>query len=519
MRRRFLVHVLVAIALAPFASLHGQQRGPTSPAPTTSLVFNGFDEWVQGVMADWSVPGLAVGAVKDGEVVLLEGYGYRDVENRLPVTPRTLMAIGSNSKSFTVVLMGQLVDEERLEWNTPVQEYLPGFDLHDDYAAGRMRVRDLVTHVSGLPRHDLLWYGRSLDREALFERLQFLEPTTSFRGRWQYQNLMFMTAGYLVETVTDQSWDRRIRERIFEPLRMTRSNTSVTDMPGSDDFAHPYLLQDGELSKIPFRNIDNVGPAGSINSSVEEMLHYIRMHLGKGEYEGTRILSESNQEMMQTAQSVVGSRDQYPELGPATYGMGTFVSSYRGHKMVNHGGGIDGFISAMGWLPNDAIGVMVLTNMSGEANPVPTIVERRVFDDLLGLEPLDWNARSKEQVAEGRERQEKEREEREAERVAGTSPSHPLSAYAGTYEHPGYGRVDVRTEGGTLRLRLDRYVAALEHFHFDVFVVDAPDGEMVPLEGRVQFLMNDAGTIDRVALPLESSLDPIVFERVEESGQ
>lgn len=517
MRRRVLVYVLASISLAPVAALHGQHGRPTAPVAAASSgdFLNGFDEWVQGVMADWSVPGLAVGAVKDGEVVLLEGYGYRDVENRLPVTPRTLMAIGSNSKSFTVVLMGQLVDDERLDWNEPVQEYLPGFDLHDDYAAEHMRVRDLVTHVSGLPRHDLLWYGRSWNRQELFGRLRFLEPTTSFRGRWQYQNLMFMTAGYLIEQVTGETWDSRVRERIFEPLRMTRSNTSVTAMPRSDDFAYPYLLRDGELTKVPFRNIDNVGPAGSINSSVEEMLHYILMHLGKGEYDGTRVLSEATQEMMQSSQSVVGSRDQYPELGPATYGMGTFVSSYRGHKMVNHGGGIDGFISAMGWLPNDAIGVMVLTNMSGEANPVPTIVERRVFDDLLRLEPIDWNARSKEQVASGRERQDEERRKREEERVAGTSPSQPLSAYTGSFEHPGYGRVDVSQEEGTLRLRLDRFTVALDHFHYDVFVADA-GREMVPLEGRVQFLMNAAGKIDRVALPLESGLDPIVFERVEE---
>jgi CubicO group peptidase (beta-lactamase class C family) len=504
------------MVLAFVTPLQGRQSEPPASARASSAVvaFNGFDEWVRGVMADWNVPGLAVGAIKDGELVLLEGYGFRDVENRLPVTPRTLMAIGSNSKSFTVVLMGQLADDEQLDWNAPVQQYLPAFRLEDDYAADNMRVRDLVTHVSGLPRHDLLWYGRPIDRNELFSRLRFLEPTTSFRGRWQYQNLMFMTAGYLVEELTGQSWDSRIRERIFEPLNMARSNTSTNDMPRSDDFAFPYVYREGELSKVPFRNIDNVGPAGSINSSVEEMLHYIQMHLNTGEYEGTRVLSEANQQMMTTAQSVVGSPDQYPELGPATYGMGTFVSSYRGHKMVNHGGGIDGFISAMGWLPNDGIGVVVLTNMSGEANPVPTLVERRVFDDLLGLEPLDWNARNKEQVAESRKRQEERQARRDAERVEGTTPSHALEAYAGTYEHEGYGPVEITHQGGGLRIRLEPYDALLEHFHYDVFLVDS-GRETVPLEGRVQFLMNDAGAIDRVALPLESSLDPIVFARVE----
>ncbi len=356
-RSRIWLAILAFCATGAFAQTEYSAGSPVPAAvqlantdwTSRATSFADFDEWVESVMEEWHVPGPAVGAIKGAEVVLLEGYGFRDLENKLPVTPRTLMAIGSNSKSFTVVLMGQLVDSKQLDWDRPVRDFLASFRLHDEYATGNLRVRDLVTHVSGLPRHDLLWYGSSLDRKALFDRLQYLEPTTSFRGRWQYQNLMFMTAGYLVEQFTGQSWDARIDERIFTPLRMTRSNTSVTALPQSDAFAYPYALRDGELARVPFRNIDNAGPAGSINSSVEEMLAYIQLHLDSGIVGQDTVLSGCNSVLMQSAQSAVGSRDRYPEIGPATYGLGLSVTTYRGHKQVSHGGGIDKFISAMGW--------------------------------------------------------------------------------------------------------------------------------------------------------------------------
>src|SRR5438093_811307 len=186
------------------------------------------------------------------------------------------MAIGSNSKSFTVTVLGMLVDEKKLDWDKPVRTWLPDFQLWDQFATREMTPRDLVTHRSGLPRHDALWYGRSFTREELYQRLRYLEPSASFRTRYQYQNLMFMTAGYLEEQVTGRTWDELIKERIFTPLGMTRSNTSVTESPKSDDFAYPYGWRDSTLVKLPFRNIAEIGPAGSINSSIEDMLKYIQ---------------------------------------------------------------------------------------------------------------------------------------------------------------------------------------------------------------------------------------------------
>ena len=501
-------------------------------AQTLPRSFNGLDAYVNNVMKEWHVPGLALGVIQDGRTVLLKGYGFRDVENQAPVTPRTLMAIGSNSKSFTVVLMGMLVDSGKIEWDKPVRTYLPDFQLYDAFATQEMRPRDLVIHNSGLPRHDAVWYGRSLTRPELYQRLRHLPPSASFRSRWQYQNLMFTTAGYLVERMTGRSWDDLIRERIFTPLGMSRSNTSVRDLPGSDDYALAYLWRDcpaaratdgqngqgGQappcgLSKIPYRNIDAVGPAGSINSSVEDMMHYIQFHIDSGAYGGKQLLSKQNEVAMQTGQMLVGSQEIWPdELGMAAYGLALSVSSYRGRKLVQHGGGIDGFISQMSWMPKERTGVMVLTNMSGN-NPVPNIVTRNVFDRLLGLDQIDWVGRTKKQEEEARARQEKQRQERAAERKTGTQPSHPLSAYAGAYEHPAYGRLTVEAKGDGLEIGYDAFRVALKHFHYDVFEIEDP-GNTVPLGGRVTFLMNKKGEVDRMAVPFEPAVADIVLTRM-----
>ncbi len=541
-RSRMRWYALLFFALEPTPALIGQAGPPAAPTSRSAVsgdrALRGLDDFVATVMKEWQVPGLALGVIQDGKPVLLKGYGYRDVEKRLPVTPRSLMAIGSNTKSFTVVLMGMLADSGKLEWDKPVRTYLPDFQLYDDFATREMTPRDLVTHRSGLPRHDGLWYGRSFNREELYRRLKYLEPSASFRSRWQYQNLMFLTAGYLVERRTGRSWDDLIRERVFAPLEMTRSNTSVRDLPAADDAALGYVWRDCPAEKaagmvgtagaagagapsstecglvqVPYRNIDAVAPAGSINSDVEEMLHYIQFHIDSGRYNGRAILSKEKASMMETPQMLVGDQEIWPdELGVATYGLGLSVTSYRGRKLVQHGGGIDGFISQMSWLPRERIGIMVLTNMSG-TNPVPNIVTRNVIDRLLGLAPIDWVARTEKQLQEAKAKRLKQQADHAAERQPNTSPSHPLSAYGGTYEHPAYGRLSVQADGAALSVSFDGFNVPLKHFHYDVFEIDDPM-DALPLSGRITFLMDSKGDIDRMAVPFEPSVKDIEFTRV-----
>jgi CubicO group peptidase (beta-lactamase class C family) len=539
MQCRILTGLLVAPLLArPPLPLVAQAVPASAPPRATARALAGLDQFVASVMEEWHIPGLAIGIIQDGRPVLLKGYGFRDLERKLPVTPRTLMAIGSNSKSFTVVLMGMLADSGKLDWDKPVRDYLPDFQLHDEFASREMTPRDLVTHRSGLPRHDLLWYGGSLGREELYRRLKYLEPNASFRSRWQYQNLMFMTAGYLVEKRTGRSWDDLIRERLFTPLGMARSNTTVRELPASDDAALAYEWRpcptehaaatvappapggaaapgtaECGLVKVPYRNLDAIAPAGAINSSVDEMLHYVQFHIDSGRYNGRHILSQENEVRMQTPQMLIGTQDIWPdEFGVAAYGLGLAVTVYRGHKLVQHGGGIDGFISQMSWLPKERIGVVVLTNMSGN-NPVPNMVTENVLDRLLSLPAIDWAARARKQQQDAEAQQKKQRDERAAARKPNTTPSHELAAYAGTYEHPGYGRVTVRANGPVLELSFTAFTARLKHYHYDIFEVDDP-AELQPLSGLVTFLMDQKGEIDRLAIPFEPSVKAIEFTRV-----
>ena len=512
--------VILALALvwggSPVLWAQQAKKTPPKPAPAKpGAQLEGLDQFIEQVMKDWQVPGLAVAVVKGKEVIYSKGFGYRDVEKKLPVTPQTLFAIGSVTKSFTVTAMGMLVDDGKLDWDRPVREFLPDFRLHDEAATERMTPRDLVTHRSGLPRHDALWYNSVFSREEMYRRLRHLEPSRDFRNNFQYNNLMFMTAGVVVERLSGKKWEAFVREHIFQPLGMATSNFSVKESENAADFSLPYEKAKEEVKRVPFRVIDEVGPAGSINSSVDEMIRYIRFHLNGGRAGETRLLSESNAEQMQSPQMPVPGALRWKEVGHQSYGLGLFVTSYQGRKFVHHGGGIDGFISLLSFMPQEQIGVMVLTNLS--PNQLPTIVSYQIYDRLLGLEPVDWNARFLEMRRKGEESEEEAKKKGYTPRKEGTSPSHPLTDYAGNYEHPGYGVARVALKDDGLQLTFNDITTPLRHFHYEVF--EAPEDPLNPLEGmKAQFALNLQGDVETLALPLEPNVPAIHFRRVAEAG-
>jgi CubicO group peptidase (beta-lactamase class C family) len=483
------------------------------PMAESSLVeasscLTGFADFVRSAMQEWKVPGLAVAVVQEGQVLFTEGFGLRDVARGLPVTPDTLFAIGSCTKAFTTASLALLVDAGKLDWDTPVRTYLPSFRMHDAFATERMTPRDLVTHRSGLPRHDLVWYGSSWTRRDMVDRLQYLESNKDFRTVWQYQNLMYMTAGHLVDVITGQSWEEFVQARLFQPLGMTRSNLSVTASQQDDDFARPYKEEKNEVKEIPFRNLDAVGPAGSINSSVAEMTAWLLLHLQKGRYNDVQIISAAQMAQMYVPQMVLpetGKYEELPNLGG--YGLGWSIRPYRGHTLVSHGGGIDGFTAHVALLPGERIGIVVLNNAE---SPAPWIVTLNLCDRLLGLDQAPWHERLKQEHAEGKTAMEKARAEHAADRVTGTQPSHPLAAYSGEFAHPAYGNaaIELRDEG--LRISYNSFTSTLEHYHYDVFEAasDAWDQRM-----KISFSSNIKGDIDSFSAPLEPAVKDIVFTR------
>ena len=348
MRTRFdsavgpAVQRLWSILLAAFSILLAP-----GPAPAQEGALRGFDAYVEAAMKEWKVPGLAVAVVKDDRLIHARGYGVKEVGRPDLVDEHTLFAVGSTSKAFTTAALGMLVDEGKLDWDDRVVEGLSGFRLYDPYVTREMRIRDLVTHRSGLSRADRLWYV-GYPREEVLRRIRFHEPTWSFRTHYGYQNIMFLAAGQIIPEVTGTSWDDFVDRRIFTPLGMERSNTSVTALEGDANVATPHMLVEGEPVPIRYRNIDNVGPAGSINSSTAEMARWVRLHLGGGVFEGRRLLKEETVAEIHSPQTVMPIDEDIRELYPTThfraYGFGWYLQDHRGAE-----GG-----AARGWDRRDA---------------------------------------------------------------------------------------------------------------------------------------------------------------------
>ena len=445
---------------------------PLIAASSQKAPLSGFDAYIAKTMQDWKVPALAIAVVKNDSIVLMKGYGTRTMGTAQPVDEHTLFAIGSSSKAFTATLVAMLVDEAKMRWDDPVSAYLPGFQLYDPYVSRELTVRDALTHRSGLTRGDLVWYATDYDREEVLRRVRFLKPTWSVRSRFGYQNIMYLAAGQAAARASGKPWDDLVRDRIFQPLGMTESSTSTRALAQSSNVATPHSEIDDTLRVVPWHNIDNIAPAGSINSSVADMIKWVRFQLAQGKVGGKSLVSASALAETHSAQMVIpisaDSRQTNPYTHLSAYGMGWFLQDYRGRELDQHGGNIDGMSAMVALMPEEKIGMVILTNANG--SPVPSIAMYRVFDALLGQPPRDWNAEYRKvfekQRAQGREMLQKKL----AQRVTGTRPSLALEKYAGVYGDSMYGDARVKVADGKLAVTYgNRFDGELEHWHFDTF--------------------------------------------------
>ncbi len=468
--------------------------------------------FIDDSLALWKVPGVAVGVMRGQEVLLCEGFGLRDQENQQPVTPQTQFGIGSASKAFTTFDLGLLVDEGKLDWDEPLQDFLPAFRMYDPVATQRLTARDIVSHRVGLPRHDLMWYNSPLNRQQIFERLRYLEPNKDIRQLFQYNNLMFLTAGVLIQHLSGLTWEDFTRQHIFNPLGMARSNFSVTTSQQSDDYALPYQEKQAKVEPMPFRNIDSVGPAGSINSCAADMLAWVGVHLNQGKSGDRQLISPGNLEQMHAPQTIIPGTPKWKELLPSSYGLGWFITPYRGYECVHHGGNIDGFSALVATLPSEKIGVVALSNMNGTL--LPTTIAYRVFDLLLGLEPVDWNERFHQEYLELKAGEEKSKEKSATGRKEGHPPAHALEEYTGTYQNPGYGAIEITLQAGKLKGMLNNIEFEIEPYHYEIFEFTY---DLIDLHLKGSFTTDEQGNVNKLSLPLESNVKEIVFERAAEA--
>ncbi len=481
------------------------------PALGAKELLASLDALINDGLKKFDVPGMALAVVKGKEVIYARGFGQRDVEKNLPVTADTLFAIGSSTKAFTTFTLGTLVDEGKVEWDKPVRNYIPWLKLYDPSATERLSVRDLVTHRSGLPRHDLVWYNNyGASRESFVRKLAFLEPSADLREKWQYNNLMFLTAGYLTEVLTGKTWEDAVRARVLEPLGMKRSNFSVKESQKDSDFAQPYAKRGEAVIKIPFRDISNIGPAGSLNSSVNEMARWVTAHLNGGKYGDKQIASAATVNEMHLPQMATGAPGDHPEISAMDYGLGWMIDTYRGHLRVQHGGNIDGFSANVVLFPKDGLGIVVLTNLNGTA--LRDLITREIADRVFKLNKIEWinieaakRARAEAAAKEGEKK-------REAARVTNTQPAHKLEDYVGDYEHPGYGIVKVALSAGKLVATYNNIATPLEHWHYETF--NGGKGKEVVAENmKFTFQTDVKGQVARLVAGFEPAVADIVFAK------
>ncbi len=452
---------------------------------------------IRAAMTAWQVPGLAVAVVEGDRPAELHTFGVRDPATGAPVTPRTEFALGSVSKSFTVIALSQLADAGRLDWDAPVRRYMPDFRLYTDRLTETVTARDLVTHRTGIPRHDALWSLHAYDGTQLMARLRFLKPAAPLRSVYAYNNLMVAAAGRVAGRIAGGSWAALVRDRILEPLGMHRTRVSTAAFAVDGDRASPTFMGDDGRVATPLADVDPIGPAAGVYSDIADMGVYLRMLVNRGEAAGTRIVSRAAIAEMETPQIAIGPRGSDPSVATPSYGLGLEIARYRGHPLVRHPGVIDGYAAILAVLPDDNKGVVVLSDMSG-MNPVPRVVAYAVIDSLLGLAPQPWVARLVERrrtwlAARAAAVAEKARADAEAS-ARRTPPPRPLAAYAGAYDNPAYGRMMITAdpEDGGLAGALHAVRFTLVHATGDDWVV--PETEWPLRAGLVMHFAFDGAT-------------------------
>lgn len=432
----------------------------------------GLPSYVEAAMAAWEIPGLAIGVVKDGEVTMLRGFGVRRLGHPERVDEHTLFASASTTKAFTTVALAMLVDEGRLRWDDLVIDHLPRLRLHDPYVTRELTIRDIVSHRSGLAAADGLWYGSANMPGEILARLRHQEPFASFRARYAYNNNMYAVAGLVIEAVSGMSWSEFVRARMLEPLGMQRTLTTIRGLEDSPNHAKPHVELDGELRTVAHRDLDNIAPAGSMNSSAADMVRWLMFHLDSARVGGVRLLSDTSHAEMFTPQTLIPASSYYPAARLAganftAYGLGWFLQDYRGHKLAMHTGSIDGMNALVALVPAERLGLVVLINRGGAE--LRHALMYRIVDAHLGGPTRDWSEEVRALYSAQAERRGSAEREREAARAIGTSPSLGLAEYAGLYRSELWGEMEIRLEGAVLVARRNGVSGAMEHWHHDTF--------------------------------------------------
>lgn len=482
--------------------------------------YEALDTYLEEARVNFGMPGLAVAIVKEDKVVFAKGYGLRKMGGKNPVTEQSLFGVASCSKAFTATAVAMLVDDGKLNWEDRVIDHLPDFQLHDPYITRELRVRDLLCHRSGFNTFDgdLLWYASNYDRKEVVKRIRHLPIKNSLRYKYGYSNVMFITAGEVIEAVSGMSWDDFLKERIFKPLKMDHTNTSINDFKPNAERAMPHV--NGAFFPYDI-NYDNCGPAASLNSSVSDLSQWVRFWLNQGKVgENALLTSASYREILSSQMALKASSfDNQQGINFKSYGLGWFLFDYQGKKVVEHDGGLPGYISKVAFMPEENLGVIVLTN--GMPILMNEAIRNHIFDQFLGTAEVDWS-KAFSAYAKNYEKYKVNQElERLGTQIKGTSPSLELKEYAGTYSDKMYGEANIEFKDGALQFSMsptkELFNGTLAHWHYNTFQVTLKD-PFLPF-GLVTFEFDSEGAVSGFTIDLPNPdfhFYNLKFERVGE---
>jgi CubicO group peptidase (beta-lactamase class C family) len=469
---------------------------------------NNLDEFLQTTLAAWNSPGLAVAVVRDNELVYAKGHGYRHYGAKLPFTTRTVFPIGSNTKLFTAIVAGMLVEDGLLTWDLPIRESVPQIRFFDDALNNTITLRDMLAHRTGINRHDSMWFRSDLTRAELFDRLRHMAPSDPLRQSFVYNNVMYAAVGHAMELVSGESWESLVQRRLLDPIGMRNSVFTMAEAYRKPEYAVPYAEKRGstELIELP-QNEQMVaaGPAGGLNSDIEDSSAWLRTLINDGALNGLQIIPNAVLKATLAPSVAIPNHMRsirgWDEFLNSTYGVGRHTAVYRGHLMTFHGGALGGLYSQVSYLPNEKLGVAAFV-IGSHCDCLPNVLMFSLYDRLLGLEPAPWNERFLDIVKRNKQANLAARAKAAKHRVPDTRPSHRLPDYAGTFEHRLYPDVRIGFTGGTLTFGFRGFVLPLMHFHYDRF--DTPDDE---IRGKwsVNFSTDPQGEISALTVTLDEA--------------
>ncbi|MCX2454219.1 serine hydrolase [Pedobacter sp. PLR] len=497
------IFTLCLLAATNFLSLAQETNKPTDAR------LAGIDTLLNKILKDQNVAGFSVAVIDGDQVIYSKGFGYRDVKNKKPVTANTLFAIGSSTKAFTAALLGTLQKEGKLSLDGNAVSYLPQLRFINDQMNNQITVRDLMTHRTGLSRYDMSWYiFNTSNRDSMINRVRYMEPNAGLREKWQYNNFMYLAQGMIAEKLTGKTWEQNIKERFFLPLEMKRSTTSLAEFKNDTDASLPYRKDGKGIKEMDYYNIDGMGPAGSINSSANDMANWLKLWISGGSYNDKDILSPEYIVDASSSQMVMNSGlpDTEKDIHTNNYGLGWMISSYRGHYKVQHGGNIDGFSASVSFYPTDGLGVVILTNQN--SSQVPKIVQNSIADRLFQLKTIDWNDKALKATEKEAQTEEMVKKQANLKHVANTKPSHPLKDYALAFTNPGYGLIDISLKNDSLFAKMGNYNIWLKHYHYDVFDVQDVNKDGKPDTSASSLKVNFSTGIDGKIASLSGTFEP-----------